>query len=91
MYITGGTININCSAIAAKGIKSAGDIFISGDPVVNVTTSGKGTWDEDDLETKAACGISSDRNIDISGGTLTASTITMVQLRIPTTRATPTT
>ena len=71
MYITGGTININCSAIAAKGIKSAGDIFISGDPVINVTTSGKGTWDEDDLETKAACGISSDRNIDISGGTLT--------------------
>lgn len=71
MYITGGTISINCSAIAAKGIKSAGDIFISGDPVINVTTSGKGTWDEDDLETKAACGISADGNISISGGTLT--------------------
>lgn len=71
MYITGGTITINCTAIATKGIKSAGDIFISGDPVINVTTSGIGTWDEDDLETKAACGISADGNINISGGTLT--------------------
>ena len=71
MYISGGNITITCTGIAAKGIKSAGDIFISGDPVINVTTTGKGTWDEDDLETKAACGISSDRNIDISGGTLT--------------------
>ena len=70
MYITGGAITINCTAIAAKGIKSAGDIFISGDPVINVTTSGIGTWDEDDLETKAACGISADGNINISGGTL---------------------
>ncbi len=71
IYIEGGSITVNCAAIAAKGIKAAGDIFISGEPVIDVTTSGKGTWDEDDLETKAACGISSDRNIDISGGTLT--------------------
>ena len=71
MYISGGNITIHTTAIAAKGIKSAGDIFISGDPVINVTTTGIGAWDEDDLETKAACGISSDRNIDISGGTLT--------------------
>ena len=73
IYIEGGSITVNCAAIAAKGIKAAGDIFISGEPVINVTTSGKGTWDEEDLETKAACGISSDRNIDISGGTLTLS------------------
>lgn len=71
IYIEGGNITVNCAAIAAKGIKAAGDIFISGEPVIDVTTSGKGAWDEEDLETKAACGISSDRNIDISGGTLT--------------------
>ncbi len=71
IYLEGGTVTINCPAIAAKGIKSAGDIFITGEPVINVTTSGKGTWDEDDQETKAACGISSDRNIDISGGIIT--------------------
>jgi hypothetical protein len=73
IYLEGGSITVNCAAIAAKGIKAAGDIFISGEPVIDVTTSGKGTWDEDDGETKAACGISSDRNIDISGGTLTLS------------------
>lgn len=71
IYIEGGSITVNCAAIAAKGIKSAGDIFISGEPVINITTSGKGMWDTDDEETKAACGISSDRNIDINGGTLT--------------------
>ena len=71
IYIEGGNITINCAAIAAKGIKAAGDIFISGEPVIDVTTSGKGEWDEDDLETNAACGISADGDIDISGGTLT--------------------
>lgn len=71
IYISGGNITINCAAIAAKGIKAAGDIFISGDPVIDITTSGKGEWDEDDQETSAACGISADGDIDISGGTLT--------------------
>ncbi len=71
IYIEGGTININCAAIAAKGIKCAGDIYISGDPVIDITTSGKGEWDEEDLETNAACCLSADGNIDISDGTLT--------------------
>ena len=71
IYISGGNITVNCAAIAAKGIKSAGDIFISGNPVIDITTSGNGTWDADDLETNAACGISADGDIDISGGTLT--------------------
>ena len=69
MYISGGTITINCTAIAAKGIKCAGDIYITGEPVITITTSGKGTWDVDDLETKAACGISADGDINIGGGT----------------------
>jgi hypothetical protein len=71
MYISGGTITVNITAVAAKGIKCAGDMFISGDPVINVTTTGNGTWDEDDLETKAACGMSADGDINISGGTFT--------------------
>ena len=71
VYIEGGTITVNCSALAAKGIKSEGDMYISNEAVINVTTTGNGTWDEDDLETKAACGLSADGNIDISGGTLT--------------------
>lgn len=69
IYIDGGTINITCTAIAAKGIKSAGDMNISGGNIT-ITTSGKGMWDTDDLETKAACGLSADGNMNISGGTL---------------------
>ena len=69
IYISGGTININCTAIAAKGIKAAGDMIITGGDIT-ATTSGKGMWDEDDLETKAACCLSADGNINISGGTL---------------------
>ena len=69
IYIEGGTIDITCTAIAAKGIKSAGDMKISGGEITVVTT-GKGMWDEDDLETKAACGLSADGNMYINGGTI---------------------
>lgn len=69
IYLQGGTINVNCGAIAAKGIKAAGNITISGGDITVVTT-GKGEWDEEDLETSAACGISADGNINISGGTI---------------------
>ena len=70
IYISGGTITINAEAIAAKGIKCAGDMNISGG-TFNITTTGKGMWDTDDLETKAACCLSADGNMDISGGTMT--------------------
>ena len=69
IYIEGGTININCAAIAAKGIKSGGDMNISGGDIT-VVTSGKGMWDTDDLETKAASCLSADSNMNITGGTL---------------------
>ena len=70
VYISGGNITINSDAIAAKGIKCQGDAYISGDAVINVTTTGKGEWDATDQETNSACGLSSDGNINISGGTL---------------------
>ena len=71
MYFSGGTLTINCSAAAAKGIKSAGDIYISDNAVMDVTTTGKGAWDTTDQEAKAACGVDADGNITITGGTLT--------------------
>lgn len=71
IYISGGNININCPGIAAKGIKSEGDIYLSEECVINVTTTGNGRWDEEDLETSAACGLSADGNINISGGDIT--------------------
>ena len=70
IYISGGNITIDCPGLAAKGIKSEGDIYISGG-VINVTVSGNGIWDEEELETSAACGISADGNIEINEGTIT--------------------
>ena len=70
IYISGGTITIDCAAAAAKGIKSAGDMNISGG-TISVTTTGKGEWDSEDLETNAACGLSADGDMNISGGTMT--------------------
>ena len=69
IYISDGTVNITCTATAAKGIKCDGDMLISGG-TVTVKTTGNGEWDSDDLETKAACGLSCDGNMTVSGGTL---------------------
>lgn len=69
IYISGGTITINCPATAAKGLKAAGNIDIA-DGTINIITTGNGEWDSDDNETKAACCISADGNINIKGGTL---------------------
>ena len=70
IYISGGTLTITCDASAAKGIKCAGDAYISNNAVIDITTTGKGEWDETNLETNAACGLSADGCIDISGGTI---------------------
>ena len=70
IYVSGGNITINSDAIAAKGIKCQGDAYISGNAVINITTTGKGEWDATEQETNAACGLSADGNINISGGTL---------------------
>ena len=70
VYISGGTISVSVSAAAAKGIKSDGDMYISGG-TINATTTGSGSWDSDELKTKACAGLSADGNIAISGGTLT--------------------
>lgn len=70
IYIEGGTITVNSSATAGKGIKATGDIRVA-DGTVNATMTGGGTWDSDDLDTKAAAGMSADGNITINGGTLT--------------------
>ena len=71
LYLSGSTIIINCSAVAAKGIKSVGDIYITDNVVINVTTSGHGMWDSTDSEAKAACCLDADGNININGGTTT--------------------
>ena len=69
VYLEGGTLNINVTAAATKGIKANGDIKIS-DGDITVKTTGGGAWDSDDKKTKASSCLSADSNITISGGTL---------------------
>lgn len=70
IYLEGGTINVSVTADAAKGIKSEGDMLISGTTIV-ATTSGSGVWDSTKVKTKAASCLSADGNMIISGGPLT--------------------
>ena len=69
IYIEGGLLTVNVSAAAAKGVKSEGDLIVSGG-TVSATTTGGGAWDEDELDTRGSCGLSADRDMTISGGTL---------------------
>ena len=69
VYIEGGTLNINVTAAAAKGIKADGDIKISGGDIT-VNTTGGGAWDSDDKKVKASSCLSADGNMTISGGTM---------------------
>ena len=70
IYLAGGQITINTAGIAAKGVKSEGDLTVTGG-VIAITTTGKGKWDEEDLKTKAAACLGSDAKVVIAGGTLT--------------------
>ena len=70
IYLEGGTLNVTVTATAAKAVKSEGDMRVSGGDIT-CKTSGGGTWDTDDMKTKAAACMSADGNMTISGGTLT--------------------
>ena len=70
VYIEGGTLTITTTAVASKGIKADGDIRIT-DGIVNVTTTGNGTYDTDDKDANGCAGLNADGNMTITGGTLT--------------------
>ena len=70
IYLEGGQITINTAGIAAKGVKSEGDLIVTGG-MIAITTTGKGKWDEEDVKTKAAACLGSDAKVVIVGGTLT--------------------
>ena len=69
VYLEGGSITVNITADAAKGIKSEGDFRIT-DGTITVTTSGGGVWDSSKVKTKASACLGADGNMTISGGTL---------------------
>jgi len=70
VLIDGGTLTVNVTAAASKGIKSEADMTIT-DGTVNVNTSGTGAYDTDEQDTKACACLKTDANFAISGGTLT--------------------
>ncbi len=72
IYINDGTITVNTSATASKAIKCDGDMNINGG-TFNITTTGDGEWDEEDLESKAASCLSCDGNMTVNAGTITLS------------------
>lgn len=67
--ITGGTLTITNSGLAAKCIKADNAIDITGG-TFTLSTSGNGMYDTTDLKTKAAACIGADGNVNIGGGTL---------------------
>ena len=69
VYIEDGTLTVNVTADAAKGVKCEGDMRISGGNIT-VKTSGGGVWDSTKLKTKASACLGSDGAMTISGGTL---------------------
>ena len=70
IYIEGGTLNVTVTAAATKGIKAAGDMKIS-DGNITVKTTGNGTYDSTDRDSKGCACLKSDAGMTISGGTLT--------------------
>ena len=69
IYIEDGNLNVTVSAAAAKGIKSEGDLLISGGTIV-VNTTGGGVWDSEKLKTKSSACLGADGDVTINGGTL---------------------
>lgn len=68
--LSGGVLNIDVSGTAAKGIKCADSLFVSGGEL-NITTTGGGTYDTEDFDVTAAAAIKVGGAATFSGGTLT--------------------
>ncbi len=67
--ITGGTLTVSVTAVAAKAVKTEGDLTVAGGELI-LSTSGTGKWDSDKLKTKASACLGADGNIIITDGIL---------------------
>ena len=73
IYIQGGTLNINTSAVGSKGVKAVGTLYINeSSTTTNITVTNSGGVDASDTSdlVASAC-LKADTAIDISGGTMT--------------------
>ena len=71
----GGTIDVTMSGASAKGIKADkddgnGNMTITGG-TITVKTTGAGSYDQTEKDSKGAGGLKADKDMVISGGTLT--------------------
>lgn len=74
LIVRGGTLKVNVTGLATKGLNAEGDIIVNSEksvPVITVSSTGNGTWDSSDSEAKASACIKSDANVTIADGTLT--------------------
>ena len=69
IFINGGILNVEVSATAAKGMNCESNITVCGGRTTVVTT-GNGTYDADDKDTKASAAIACDSTFTMKGGEL---------------------
>lgn len=69
IYVNGGIINVEATAVAGKGINCESNIVINGGRTTAITT-GNGTYDSDEQDTKAAAGVACDSVFTMNGGEL---------------------
>ena len=71
IIINGGIVNVEVSAAGAKAINGDECVKINGGRTTAIAT-GNGTWDTEDLETKAGAGVACDSIFYMNGGELYA-------------------
>ena len=69
IYVLGGVLNCETSATASKGMKTDGEVQISGGRVTCITT-GAAQYDADEGDCTGAAGVKSDMTFTMTGGTL---------------------
>ena len=67
VIMKGGVVNLETSATAGKGIKTDGEVQISGGRLIAITTGG-GEYDSSESDVSAAAGIKAVGNITITDG-----------------------
>lgn len=70
VIISGGTLKIDVTATAAKGLKCDSLMTIN-DGTIDITTTGNGEYDSDERDCSGSSCLKTDGNAVISGGTLT--------------------
>ena len=69
VIIGGGVLRTYCKGLAGKGVTSDSLLWITGGVVKAITTGGV-TWNDDEEDYSSSCGIKSNWDMEISGGSI---------------------